>query len=507
MKLNKLTLLISMTILSSATAVSAADTLTLRYDSNQKVANSWVEHTPELANCVNLGVENNTTAWQPALNKQESDFIQTRTYESEQQCDVQPIEVNTKTDEVRLIGTPTNEQVTIVYTESRDIAVSVTDWSESDVMDENNEWTPAIGEQTQPFKQTKAISGTTHQERTFTYTDRETGTILYSETETELADPDLDTRTIIPFYTYVGADQSSIKASVNDVTSLFGNYFDLQGSYASCIADLANCDYVRHTLSQRDIVASKLQQHHGNLENTILYGGITTAQLLDAKSMLEKGMSYLDSIEIPNGLSHANNKLGAYTTSYSYSLFERLNTEMLLAFLPLYEDALNINSSASANVGYRFIENNLTSTQQAPINLYFANLTAEEQGEVAASFTVRDVRDAHLFISHAYGATSTQAISASGTPCKHTGWDSDTEIPVESRCTEDYKLQVTFEPVGYTITTPNRTSNFYQRTPDAQRTTNSVTLETGFYSLGSPINQIWSRADFEQAISDGTINL
>lgn len=501
MKLNKLTAFVSVALLTSSGVLQAAESLTLRYGNDTQAPSTWVAHTPELTNCVSLGSESTPTAWQPTFNKQETDLTQTRTYESTEQCDVQAREINTSTNDVRLVGTTTNERVSVVNTESRDVTVTVTDWAESDVVDENNEWVPAIEDQMQPFTQTKAVSGTTHQERTFTYRGSD-GVVLFSETETQLTDPDLDTRTIVPLYLYVNANHSPLEVDISDVTSLFGNYFDLQATYANCMADIASCDYVRlNNMTQSDIVASKLNQHHGNLENTILYGGITSAQLLDAQSLRDNGIAFLDSVKSSSGYPHQG--LGSYATSYSYSLYERFNTETLMGYVPIYEDALNMNANAAASSGSRAIEGD--AIQPSPINTYFATLSGEDQTATAATFVFKGVNDAHLITSHAYAATATQAISVSGTPCKHTGWDSDTEVPLEARCTEDYKLKVTFEPVAYTISVMGTSNNYYDPTPAALSAANSVTLETGFYSLGSTINQIWSKADFDQAIDEGTI--
>jgi len=125
----------------------------------------WVSIAPSYSTWTDVGSRTYTSTWSPAATNQNSDFIQTRSYTQEQERTVSQREERPATGDVRIVGTST-ETKTINDSASRTVTVSESAWSNDGGVYGCGAWSPALGNQTSDFTQTRSCS----QDQTKTYT-------------------------------------------------------------------------------------------------------------------------------------------------------------------------------------------------------------------------------------------------------------------------------------------------------------------------------------------------
>jgi hypothetical protein len=125
----------------------------------------WVSIAPSYSTWTDVGSRTYTSTWSPAATNQTSDFTQTRSYTQEQERTVSQREERPATGDVRIVGTST-ETKTINDSASRTVTVSESAWSNDGGVYGCGAWSPALGNQTSDFTQTRSCS----QDQTKTYT-------------------------------------------------------------------------------------------------------------------------------------------------------------------------------------------------------------------------------------------------------------------------------------------------------------------------------------------------
>jgi hypothetical protein len=140
---------------------------------------AWVSIAPSYGTWTDVGSRTYTSNWSPAATNQTSDFTQTRSYTQEQERTVSQREENSSTGDIRVVSTST-ETRTISESTSRTVTVSEGAWINDGSVYSCGAWSPALGNQTSDFTQTRSCS----QDQTKTYTYSVGGSFVDTQTVT-----------------------------------------------------------------------------------------------------------------------------------------------------------------------------------------------------------------------------------------------------------------------------------------------------------------------------------
>ena len=139
----------------------------------------WVSIAPSYGTWTDVGSRTYTSGWSPAATNQTSDFTQTRSYTQEQERTVSQREENSSTGDIRVVSTSTDTR-TISDSTSRTVTVSGGAWINDGSVYSCGAWSPALGNQTSDFTQTRSCS----QDQTKTYTYSVGGSFVDTQTVT-----------------------------------------------------------------------------------------------------------------------------------------------------------------------------------------------------------------------------------------------------------------------------------------------------------------------------------
>ena len=128
----------------------------------------WVDIANDVSDWTNSGSRNYTSAWNPDIVGQTSDFTQTRSYTQDQERTISEREENQLTGAVRVVSSTTETQ-TITGQESRDVTVSETAWQNVGSVFSCSAWSPETNtvDEGQTFTQSRDCLQ--EQEKTYTY--------------------------------------------------------------------------------------------------------------------------------------------------------------------------------------------------------------------------------------------------------------------------------------------------------------------------------------------------
>jgi hypothetical protein len=152
---------------------------------------NWTSYEPVYGTWEDYGNAHSHSAWSPAASSQTSNFSQTRTYSQPQRRTRQNREIDTISGAVRNTGSSDYDTRNESRSESRNVVVNVSDWSNSSTSGVTA-WVPSASTQTSNFNQSRSYNQ--HQTRTWSYTADASN--IHSRNETRTLSNQNESRTV-----------------------------------------------------------------------------------------------------------------------------------------------------------------------------------------------------------------------------------------------------------------------------------------------------------------------